>query len=119
MRDLVLPLRSPNMRIMYLGRKFETRQRLREMRLQRRDHDEHERFTVTAEGELEEICELYNFVSFCVRNPIPMWSTGLIIGLTLEFRYGICPPSPLLPNAPMTSPRHESDLLIFCVSFNR
>jgi len=43
------------MRVMDLGREFQTRQGFAEVGLQRRDHDEHERLAVAAEGELEEV----------------------------------------------------------------
>ena len=42
----------------YLGGKLQAGQRLGQMGLQRTDHDEHEGLAVSAEGELEEICQL-------------------------------------------------------------
>jgi hypothetical protein len=55
LRRLNLLLRGANMRIMHLRRKLETRNRFLEMRLQRADHDEHERLGVAAERVLEEV----------------------------------------------------------------
>jgi hypothetical protein len=48
-RRLDLLLRSPNMRVMHLRRKFETRNRLLQMRLQRANHDKHQSLRVATE----------------------------------------------------------------------
>lgn len=55
---LGLLLRGPNMRIMHLRRKLQARDGFLQMRLQRRDHDEHERLAVSSERVLQEVREL-------------------------------------------------------------
>jgi hypothetical protein len=58
LRRLCRFLRSANVRVMYLCRKLQTRHRLLQVSLQRRDHDEHERLAVAPERVLEEVCQL-------------------------------------------------------------
>jgi hypothetical protein len=59
-----LLLRRTNMRIVYFCRELETRNRLLEMCLEGRDHDEHEGLGVTAQRVLEEVCQLIT-ISMC------------------------------------------------------
>jgi hypothetical protein len=47
------------MRIMHLRRKLQARNRFLEMRLQRADHNEHERLAVSTERVLEEVRQLF------------------------------------------------------------
>lgn len=54
-----LLLCSTDMSIMYLCSKLQTGDRFLQMCLQRRDHDEHEGFRVTAKRILEEVSQLY------------------------------------------------------------
>ena len=102
----------------YLRRKLQTRQRLAQMRLQRRNHDKHERLRISTQRMLEQICQLRRMlVSTTTHNT----SSALINSTnkhTLLFRYGTCPPSLPCPNAAMTSPKQLRLLLILCVSFS-
>ena len=52
--NLGLLLRGPDMRIMHLSRKLETRNRLLQMRLQRTNHNKHERLAVATERILQQ-----------------------------------------------------------------
>jgi hypothetical protein len=80
-----------NMRVMNLGRKFETRDRFLEMRLQRGHHDEHESFGVSTEGVLEEVCQLQIIL---VHGHSTKWVHRVCLGLpsSSDKEYA-CPPS--------------------------
>jgi hypothetical protein len=55
---LCLLLRCADMRIVYLCGELQTGDGFLEMGLQRRHHDEHERFRVTSKRVLKKVCQL-------------------------------------------------------------
>lgn len=56
------------MRVVYLGREFETGQGLGEMVLERTDHHEHERLGVASQRELKEISKLYQSILLAIHS---------------------------------------------------
>lgn len=58
LRRLGLLLRRPDVRVVHLGRELEAGDCFLQVRLERADHDEHERLGVAAEGVLQEVCQL-------------------------------------------------------------